>query len=98
MKNTYIRGISFSVLYPVLCLGAVLFAGCATSPAAENSNVSLDRAIQIAVENIEQGMGPGLDAAAFAGSAEREMQGGDMDPDAVRRRALDFVKKPVTRF
>jgi TolB-like protein len=94
MKNKYIRKIPFFGLCFVFCAGAALFSGCATGPAAGDANVSLDRAIQIAVENIEQGMGD-RDTAAYAGSAAREMEDGDMDLDAVRRRAQEFTKKPV---
>jgi hypothetical protein len=97
MKNNYRGGIPISGICFVFCLGAILFSGCVTSPAARNSDVSLDRAIQIAVENIEQGMGQSdPDASvASAASAERAMRDGNMDLDAIRQQAQDFAKKPV---
>jgi len=74
----------------------ILFLGCTTVPKTDDTHVSLDRAINIAVENIEQGIGfASLDASAYADSAEREMQSGQTDFDSFRQRAQGFTQRPV---
>jgi TolB-like protein len=93
MKNEYFG----DFLFPIMLMGTLLFLGCASAPSTRNANVSLDSAIKIAVENLEQGVGQSSpnNAISDASSAEKEMQNGQTDFDSIRQRAQGFTQKPV---
>ena len=78
-------------IIPVFKAVLILAVSCATG-GASSQVVSLDEAIQLAVENIEQNLpNAGLDAAA---SAEQAMQSGADGLDNLRQAAQGFSQRP----
>ena len=80
----------------VLCANLLFPVGCATTPRSGNA-ISLDRAIQIATENIEQKIGntSPSNAASAANSAEKDMATGNTGFDTARQRAQASSQKPI---
>ena len=80
----------------IITAWTLLLCACATGGASGNRTVSLDQAIQTAVENIERNLpAAGLDASsAAADSAEKAMQVGTADFDQLRQTAQGFSQKP----
>ncbi|MDR0503031.1 MAG: penicillin-binding protein activator LpoB [Treponema sp.] len=60
-------------------------------------SVTLERAIQITVENLEKGVGQTSsdNAASFADSALKEMESDQTDFDSIRQRAQNFSQRPI---
>jgi hypothetical protein len=77
-------------------IAVFVLAACVSGGTSADKTVSLDQAIQTAVENIEQNLpAASLDASsAAADSAEKAMQGGTADFDRIRQTAQGFSPKP----
>jgi TolB-like protein len=80
----------------IFCIVVLFFTGC-TTIGAKNRVISLDNAIQLAVEKMEQDLGSTYlnDAVSRAASAEQDMRSGNMGIDSARQRVQLLNKKPV---